>query len=67
MSMAGYLPYLLGALGGGGVLCAWYGLKAVRDPDATPAKRRLGLVAVNIGVIMVAASFYLLSQNKGSG
>jgi len=65
--MAGYLPYLLGALGGGGALCAWYGLKAVRDPDASPTKRRFGLAAVNIGVIMVAASFYFLSQNKGGG
>ena len=63
--MAGYLPYLLGALGGGGVLCAWYGIKTVRDPEADAAKRRLGLVAVNIGVIMVAASVYLLSRSSG--
>jgi hypothetical protein len=65
--MAGYLPYLLGALGGGGVLCVWYGIKAVRDPEASTARRRLGLVAVNIGVIMVVASVYLLSRSGGAG
>jgi hypothetical protein len=63
--MAGYLPYLLGALGGGGVLFAWYGFKAMRDPEASAAKRRLGLAGVNIGVVMVAASFYLLSRSSG--
>jgi len=60
--MTAYLPYLLGAMAGGGVLAAWYGLKAVRDPQATAGKRRLGLVAVNVGIVLVAASLYLHSQ-----
>jgi uncharacterized membrane protein len=62
--MAGYLPYLLGALAGGGVLAAWYGLQAVRDQEASTAKRRLGLAAVNIGVIMIAASLFFLSRSN---
>lgn len=61
--MAGYLPYLLGALAGGGALTAWYGLQAVREKDASTAKRRLGLAAVNIGVIMIAASLFFLSRS----
>ncbi|MDH3234213.1 MAG: hypothetical protein OEQ29_11895 [Alphaproteobacteria bacterium] len=60
--MTGYLPYLFGALAGSGVLAAWYGLKAVRDPEATAGRRRLGLIAVNIGIVMVAASLYLMSR-----
>ncbi|HUT51295.1 MAG TPA: hypothetical protein VM325_18345 [Alphaproteobacteria bacterium] len=60
--MITYLPYLLGALAGSGVLAAWYGLKAVRDPEATTGRRRLGLVAVNVGVVLAAASLFLLSR-----
>jgi hypothetical protein len=62
--MTGYLPYLYGALCGAGVLCAWYGMEAVRKPKAPAVKRRLGLAAVNIGVVMVAASLYLIAQNS---
>ena len=62
--MSAYLPYILGALGGGGVLSVFYGLKAVRDPEATTGRRRLGLVAVNVGVILIAASFYLVSTRS---
>jgi len=61
--MTAYLPYLLGVLAGGGVLAAWYGLKAVRDPEASPSRRRFGLVAVNVGIVMVAASLYLISRD----
>jgi hypothetical protein len=60
--VAGYLPYLLGVLAGAGVLAAWYGLKAVRTSGASAAKRRLGLAAVNIGVVMIAASLYFLAR-----
>jgi len=61
--MAGYLPYVWGALGGAGVLAAWYGVRAIRDADASAAKRRLGLVGVNIGIVMVAASLYFISRS----
>ena len=60
--MTAYLPYFLGALAGSGVLAIWYGLKAVRDREATAGRRRLGLVAVNVGIVFVAASLYLLSR-----
>ncbi len=52
------LSYLLGALGGGGVLLTYYGLKAVREGDAAGRKR--GLWMVNAGVVMVLATFAIM-------
>jgi len=63
-AMSAYFPYILGALGGGGVLLIWYGLKGVRNPDAATGRRRLGLAAVNLGVILIAASLYLTLRQK---
>ncbi len=61
---APYLSYLLGALGGGGVICAWYGLGRLRRTDAGKASRRLGLVLVNVGVVMIAGSLYLIAAAR---
>jgi len=52
------LSYLLGALGGGGVLLTYYGLRAVREGDAGGRKR--GLWMVNGGVVMVLATFAIM-------
>lgn len=56
-----YLAYLLGALGGGGAICAWYGLQRLREENAGKASRRLGLVLVNAGIVMIAASLYFIA------
>ena len=62
--MPTYMPYLLGALGGIGILSAWYGLKAVRREAASPAGRRVGLVLVSVGVVMLAVSLTLIARGK---
>lgn len=59
--MASAMPYILGALGGGGALCVWYGLKRVRDAEAGSGAKRLGLVLVNVGVLLIAGTLYLLA------
>jgi hypothetical protein len=59
-----YLSYLLGALGGGGVICAWYGLQRLRRTDAGRASRRLGLILVNAGVVMIAGTLYLIAAAR---
>ncbi|MDJ0950303.1 MAG: hypothetical protein QNJ94_15430 [Alphaproteobacteria bacterium] len=53
------LPYLLGGLGGGGVLCVYYGLARLRDPERPEADRRKGLWLVNLGVAMLGVSMAL--------
>jgi tetrahydromethanopterin S-methyltransferase subunit D len=59
-----YLSYILGALGGGGVILAWYGLQRVRKDDGDKAFRRSGLIMVNAGIIMAAVSFYFIATTK---
>ncbi len=54
--MKSLLPYLWGALGGLGVLVAYYGFKRVADMSAAASRRRRGLWLLNIGVALVAAS-----------
>lgn len=56
--MSGNLSYLLGALGGGGVLLTYYGLKVVREGDKRARKR--GLWMVNGGIVMVLATFAIM-------
>lgn len=57
--MQAYLPWILGGLGGGGVLLVWYGIKDLRAPDGESGQRRKGLLMVNIGVLMVCGSLAL--------
>lgn len=59
-----YLSYILGALGGGGAICAWYGLQRLRQADVSKASRRLGLLLVNAGVVMIAGSLYLIAAAR---
>lgn len=54
--MTSMLPYILGALGGGGALCAYYGIRRVRDDDSSDQQRRIGLRLVNLGIVMIALS-----------
>ena len=54
-----WLPYVLGGLGGLGVLLIYYGLRRVAGADRTQAQRRAGLWLVNAGVLCVAGSLAL--------
>jgi hypothetical protein len=53
------LPYVLGALGGAGVLCVYNGLNRLRAPEADKKRRRQGLWLVNGGVALIALSLAL--------
>ena len=59
-----YLSYILGALGGGGAICVWYGLGRLRQADVSKASRRLGLLLVNGGIVMIAGSLYLIAVSR---
>ncbi len=59
-----YFSYILGALGGGGVISVWYGLQRLRKEKASKASRRLGLVMVNAGIVMIAGSLYLIAAAR---
>jgi len=54
-----WLPYAWGALGGLGVLLAYYGLRRVMDKAKPQPDRRTGLWLVNAGVLCLAASMAL--------
>lgn len=59
MSAEIWLPYVWGALGGIGVLLAFYGLRRVTDKSLPESYRRAGLWLVNAGVVAVAGSMAL--------
>ena len=53
------IPYILGALGGAGMLCVYYGLGRLRAPEDDRKRRRQGLWLVNGGVALFAVSLAL--------
>jgi hypothetical protein len=53
------VPYILGALGGLGVLAIYNGLNRLRAPEADRKRRRRGLWLVNGGVALIAVSLAL--------
>ena len=57
--MADILPYILGALGGAGVLCVYHGMNRLRAPADDRKRRRQGLWLVNGGVVLIAVSLAL--------
>ena len=59
MSAQTWWPYAWGALGGLGVLLAYYGLRRVMDKARSQHDRRIGLWMVNGGVVCLAASMAL--------
>ncbi len=59
MSAQSWWPYLWGALGGLGVVLAFYGLRRVRDRSLPEPYRRAGLWLVNAGIVALAASMAL--------
>lgn len=59
MSAQSWWPYAWGALGGLGVLVAFYGLRRVTDKSLPDSYRKAGLWLVNAGVVAVAASMAL--------
>jgi hypothetical protein len=54
-----WLPYVLGALGGLGVLLAYYGLKRVSARERPRAERSAGLWLINAGILCLAVSMAL--------
>jgi len=60
MSAQPWFPYLLGALGGLGVLLVYYGLKRVTDKARPDTQRKQGLWMVNGGVVALAVSMALI-------
>ena len=59
-----YFAYVLGALGGGGAICVWYGLQRLRLDNASKASRRVGLMLVNAGIVMIAGTLYLIASGR---
>ena len=59
MSAQTWWPYVWGALGGLGILLAYYGLRRVTDKARSPHDRRIGLWMVNGGVCCLAVSMAL--------
>jgi hypothetical protein len=59
VSAQSWWPYAWGALGGLGVLVAFYGLRRVTDKALPDSHRKAGLWLVNAGVVAVAASMAL--------
>jgi hypothetical protein len=57
--MAEITPYILGALGGAGVLCIYHGMNRLRAPEDGKKRRRQGLWLVNGGVVLIAVSLAL--------
>lgn len=60
--MKEYLPYILGAVGGGGVLLVWAGFKQLADKAREDAERRKGWWWLNGGIALIAVSAWLLFQ-----
>ena len=52
----------LGALGGAGVLCLYYGLARLRDQARSDAERRRGWWPFNLGLLLIAVSVYVFTQ-----
>ena len=59
MGLAEITPYILGALGGAGVLCIYNGMNRLRAPEGDRKRRRQGLWLVNGGVVLIAVSLAL--------
>lgn len=62
--MKALLPYVWGAVGGLGVLLAYYGFKRATDGAGAAARRRQGLWLLNIGVALIAASLVATIWSK---
>jgi hypothetical protein len=58
--MDGAMPYILGALGGGGVLSIYYGFKQVMDNERKSLERKRGLWLVNLGVVLLGITLALM-------
>jgi hypothetical protein len=53
------LPYILGALGGLGVLAVYHGMNRLRGSQDDRKRHRQGLWLVNGGVLLIAVSLAL--------
>jgi len=54
---------LLGAVGGIAVLAIYFGFKRLKDKEKTEQQRRLGLWLINGGIILLAASMFLMLRS----
>lgn len=59
MGLAEITPYILGALGGAGVLCIYNGMNRLRGSEGDRKRHRQGLWLVNGGVVLIAVSLAL--------
>ncbi|MEN8197715.1 MAG: hypothetical protein ABFS30_14560 [Pseudomonadota bacterium] len=50
--------YVLGAVGGAGLLAGYYGLKRIFDRERPNGERRQGLWFINLAVILIGVSLY---------
>jgi len=53
-------PYILGALGGVGVLSIYFGFRQVIDHERESAERKRGLWLVNLGVVFLGITLALM-------
>jgi hypothetical protein len=53
-------PYILGALGGIGVLSIYYGFRKVIDHERASPERKRGLWLVNLGVVFLGITLALM-------
>ena len=53
-------PYVLGALGGVGILSVYYGFRQVIDNERASTERKRGLWLVNLGVVLLCATLALM-------
>ncbi len=54
------MPYILGGLGGGGVLSIYYGFKQVMDNERQSVERKRGLWLINLGVVLLGITLALM-------
>ena len=53
-------PYVLGALGGVGVLSMYYGFRQVIDNERASVERKRGLWLLNFGIVCLGVTLALM-------
>ena len=53
-------PYILGALGGAGILSIYYGFRQVIDNEPASSERKRGLLLLNAGVVLLGITLALM-------
>ncbi len=58
------LAHLYGVMLGGGVLVAYFGIRRITSAEKADRDRRIGLLMVNLGVLVIAGSLALTLWGK---